>query len=224
MIGLQTDAYYKLLAETALQNWNIVLLRDELFASEIAVSAVWQTPRNGKAGGGIIVGMPLLTVEDPDAPGPELTANLIFTVLEQPDMNTTGLFSEDVVFLILQILHEFATAQNCTLYAKGSVVTPNRDFEGIRGYNVRLEARLAGGGAIPAATPVITFAADTATITCATGGAAIYYTTDGSFPSSANAAAQVYAAPVAVASGATVRAAAYANNFNGSNVTQAIAP
>ena len=52
-------------------------------------------------------------------------------------------------------------------------------------------------------------------LSCATQGAAIWYTTDGSYPSPANTAAILYEGPIlGLDSGTTVRAAAYATALN----------
>jgi hypothetical protein len=48
----------------------------------------------------------------------------------------------------------------------------------------------------------------------------IWYTTDGSYPSSANAAAIQYSAPFAQATAATIRAAAEKVNLQQSNVRE----
>jgi hypothetical protein len=62
------------------------------------------------------------------------------------------------------------------------------------------------------ATPVMTYSAGNVTITCATAGATIRYTTDGSQPTTSSTA---YSAPIAVASNAetAIRAQAFATNF-----------
>lgn len=52
------------------------------------------------------------------------------------------------------------------------------------------------------------------TLTCGTAGATIYYTTDGSFPGSANANVSTYSAPFSPGSGTVVRAAAEKADLN----------
>jgi hypothetical protein len=70
-------------------------------------------------------------------------------------------------------------------------------------------------------TPVLTLSATGAaalTLTCATAGAAIRYTTDGSYPSPSKT---LYTAPIAgLAAGTIVRAAAYATGLNPGDVTE----
>jgi hypothetical protein len=74
------------------------------------------------------------------------------------------------------------------------------------------------------ATPTIVIAGGDATITCGTAGAVIYYTTDGvTYPSLKNEA-QVYGAPVAIASGSTIFAVATLAGADDSDVAGAVAP
>ncbi len=77
----------------------------------------------------------------------------------------------------------------------------------------------------PAATPYFTpgggtySGAQTVTITSASSGTSIRYTTDGSTPS--ETAGTVYAGPVTIASGATLQAIAYGSGFTASGVAGA---
>jgi hypothetical protein len=61
----------------------------------------------------------------------------------------------------------------------------------------------------------------TITLTCATSGAAIYRTLDGSYPWSGNAQATLYAAPFAVASAALLRAVAHKTGMVASDAAAA---
>lgn len=56
------------------------------------------------------------------------------------------------------------------------------------------------------------------TMSCATTGAAIYYTTDGTYPSAQNSTATLYTAPTTISG--TINAVAYKANCIASNVTQ----
>ncbi len=70
---------------------------------------------------------------------------------------------------------------------------------------------------VPAAAPVIEIKDDTMTMTSATAGAVIRYTTDGSAPTKDSA---VYAGPITIEKGTTVKAFSTANGYNASAVTQ----
>lgn len=221
---IQQDVFTKLKVESYFANINVVLLREKLFESEVQLAAVWQTVTNGKSGLGIIVGMPVVGVEDSDAPGPELLAKLPVIVLEEPNINSSGdgvgIVSEDVAIQVLKKLHQFALAQNLTIYARGDCMTPNRDYEGIRGYNLQFELRYEEGVNPKVASPAWAVGGGSLTLTNGTAGAAIYYTTDGSFPWNGGTGT-LYAAPINIsglASGTVIRWAAWLANYDGSDV------
>lgn len=72
---------------------------------------------------------------------------------------------------------------------------------------------------IPAVeTPEITITSGTATITCATEGATIYYTTNGSTPTTSSS---VYSTGVSVAAGVTIKAIAVKDGYRNSEVASA---
>jgi hypothetical protein len=56
------------------------------------------------------------------------------------------------------------------------------------------------------------------TLACATAGAAIYYTVDGTYPSSKASNGTLYTAPFTAPSGSTVRAAAELSGYQQSQV------
>ena len=70
---------------------------------------------------------------------------------------------------------------------------------------------------VPAAAPVIQISNGTMTMSCATPGATIRYTTNGTSPMNSGT---VYSGAVTVAKGTTVKAYAIANGYNASAVTQ----
>lgn len=92
--------------------------------------------------------------------------------------------------------------------------------EGARGkrcaYEVQCAQRIEAG---EDCAPVVgSYAAGDVTLTCATSGASIYYTTDGSYPGSANTAAQSYSAPFPASSGTIVRATAEKSGLFASDI------
>jgi hypothetical protein len=95
---------------------------------------------------------------------------------------------------------------------------------GFTGSDVASATYIIDSTATPAATPTFSPVAGTypaaqnVTITCATGGATIYYTTDGSAPTVASA---VYSAPVNVAASLTLKAIATASGHTTSAVGSA---
>ena len=100
----------------------------------------------------------------------------------------------------------FTVTQSCTVRAVTVV-----NWNGIRSSGASAKVDY-----IPAAAPKLTMDGDTMTMTCATAGATIRYTTDGSAP---NANSKAYSAPITVPKGTTVKAVAFANGYNMSAVS-----
>jgi hypothetical protein len=64
-------------------------------------------------------------------------------------------------------------------------------------------------------------APQTVTLTCATSGAAIYYTLDGTYPWSGNEEAEEYTAPIEIPTAALLRACAFKDDYTASDVAAA---
>jgi hypothetical protein len=105
-------------------------------------------------------------------------------------------------------------------YARNPIESINNDLPpGNNGYEVEHRMRWGVSSGEKVARPTVNVAAGEATITCATAGAAIRYTLDGSAPSAGNAAALVYADPFAVEVGNVIRTAASKADFFESDTT-----
>jgi len=229
LIQIQCDCFAKLVAEPCFRDFNIVKLREKLFESEVALATVWQTPgQTGKSGLGIVVGMPVATIEDADAPGPELCAHLPFIVLEEPNINQaitgTRTNCETVASSILRTLHRFALAQNLTVWADSDAISPNRDYEGIRGYNLKFKVRYSEDENPKSSTPSVSLAGDIVTLSTPDNGAVIWYTTDRTFPTPDNTTATQYSQPFTVASGTLVRVTSWLAGSDGSDCRNVVAP
>ncbi|MFA5865714.1 MAG: chitobiase/beta-hexosaminidase C-terminal domain-containing protein [Phycisphaerae bacterium] len=104
---------------------------------------------------------------------------------------------------------------NLTFYAWANPTYPSAEwfFDDIR---VNSGIDLTGGNPVPVATPVFTprnmviSGPTPITITCATAGSSIYYTTDGTTPTTASA---LYTGPVTVNPGTTLTAKAFAGEL-----------
>jgi hypothetical protein len=93
---------------------------------------------------------------------------------------------------------------------------------------VSLTCRTAGGlyvagstVATPVAAPSSGAVPQTVTLTCATPGAAIFYTTDGKQPSPLGASSTLYTAPIGIASAATLKARAWLAGYTASSTLTA---
>lgn len=224
----QEDFFGRLLASPDLAEVEILLQRKGVTESDIetALSVLNSRVEGGKIGACVIIIMPSLTPVSEDVPGPLYSINMVVQVIEQPMFNTgatgTNLTAEQLAQKVRMLFQHFSNGQGGTYAFAG--MEPIAVAEGQISYGVRFQ-RQAGDTAaqivtMPSISSTGPAAPATVTITCATAAAAIYYTTDGSYPSSANEAATLYAAPFVQATAATIRAAAEKTGLQQSNVRQ----
>lgn len=226
---IQPDIFNKLASEPYFAAISLFQIRKERFQSEIdeaLSSATFDAGQSGKLPGATIeVLMPLIKTNLVNAPGPVVTLEQRLTVKENPQINLAAggvnLTAEEIAVEILQTLHLFYLGGICqALYPAAHAIVPNKAFTGLVAYDVVLEATFnltplarTGCPAPPTESGLtLTFTAPTSD-----PDATIYFTTDGSFPGAGNAAATEYSSPFAVASGTTVRWAAYAEGKLGSS-------
>ena len=111
------------------------------------------------------------------------------------------------------------TSHNFGPYAKSNMTGSNAS-----NYNFFLDIFATTGGTPLCATPAITpesgtyYEVQSVEISCSTEGATIYYTTDGTTPTSGS---PVYSAPITVAENMTVKAIAMKEGYDSSNVATA---
>lgn len=236
LVSLQNDLFGLLMSAPALNSVNIVLERKLLGQSEIQLDTVWQTVRNTRSGTGILIEMPTVEVPGEQAVGPKQNIRPSFVVFQNGDAALTpdtgsGLYAETLAQLVLDVLHMQEIQGIGTLYAINRTIEPARDYEFINAYRVFLFLKSAQANQTNRTAPVtITNNSGTVTLTCATSGADIYYTTDGSFPDKAaldpvsgaaiNISSKLYSTPFAVNTGDVVRAAAYAFGYNAGQIAR----
>jgi hypothetical protein len=225
-VTLQTDATDKLLSEPRLASINIFSQRKALIDGIADEATVWFAERNGRSGCGIMVEMPTIDVPAPNVPGPEYMLNLTCLVVEQPDNNMspmTGTLksAEEVAQMVLETFHAWLVPGIGALYAGDNAITPETGIDGVVAYRVRMSVRQQRTQTSKVATPGIAAEGTTITLSCATTGATIYYTTDESFPGSGNDAAIEYVAPFEAVDGQVIRAAGYLADYIGSDVLKA---
>lgn len=172
---------------------------------------------NGKVGSVVIVNMPTLLPDSPNAPGPRYDTVYRVQVIDWPMVRRqstggTGCSADEIGDRLRQILHRFTMGRGQTIYFGGQ--EPVNVPDGKVSYSLRFKRQsqdlppvaVASIGISPSGPGPVTV-----TLTCATVGAAIYYTTDGSYPGSNPVAcptAVLYTGPFAVVAGTTLRAAA----------------
>jgi hypothetical protein len=225
--SVQPDVYNKLLSEAYFANIAIFATREKRLDTEVNKALSGLQSRNGKSGATIEVLMPTLRTALPDTAGPVCVLEQKFIVKEQPTVNLgangTGLTCEQIAVNLAQTFQLFFLGGPMQgFYAAPSFykyVEAGRDkpFVAIQ---VELNATFVLTPLQRTAAPAAAAAAQTVTLTDEQpgGGSAIYYTTDGSFPGSGNPNAMEYTTPFTVASGTTVRTAAYNGALQGSMV------
>lgn len=176
---------------------------------------------SGKAGLLVIVMMSEGEVPQPGGPGPALELLQVIRVIENPMINEgadgTGVTAEEVATNVLGALHQWTNDGRQALYPAKSAMKEVNLANGL-GYDVTFKRLLPLAPRTAVARPVITVADPSMTITCATSGAAIYYTTDGSFPSPLNGTLYSGAVDVGeLADGTLIRAAAFKSPLRGSD-------
>lgn len=225
-VQLQDDLYAAALEITALQGVNIVQFRKLRLQSEINLAALWETPRNGTSGAGILVEMPTIEVPRPNLPGPEHELKITFAVVEEPNMNLTptvgtGLSAEEICERLLDTFHGYQIEGIGSLYADARAIEPANDFPNVVAYRVAFKLRSPRNQTQRVQLPSVSSANNgQVTLANVTDGATIYYTTDGSFPGPSNPTALQYSGTFDASSVQTVRWAAYLDGCDNSNVGQ----
>lgn len=230
-LQLQLDIAAFLDAHSRFQHVPIVCaFRDEaagdaLIDDVIKKSLGGQLPKNGRFGLCVAISFPTAVTTAQDAPGPIENFSLFIQVIEHTGNNKaaqtgTGIRSDDLYEDIKRMLH-----LHCHDGVHDLIVTRGEQDEEMprpmRGFIIELESKAHVLEEMKkVSTPQVGVNDPMMSITCATDGAAIYWTHDGSFPSPANPTAQAYTAPVDVGElpgGTLIRAAAYLEGRRGSD-------
>lgn len=189
-----------------------------------------------KQGITILLPLPELRTIDKDVPGPVCELVIKAWVLENPMLNAgpngSGMTAEECAVLILQLGHLFRLNAYTLLYADREAMKEleidENDFPhaGL-GYVVSLTATLPLNVIEKVSEPAVNVSGGQVTVTCATSGAQIWLTLDGSFPHARETFAMPYAAAfTAPPSGTMIRAAAYlpGSDLEGSDIAEVIVP
>lgn len=225
----QEDIHGRLAADTYFADLPVLLARKGVTDSDIEIAlSTLNAGGTGKIGAVAVVLMPTLRAEPDNVPAPVYVVQHTVQVIEDP------LFSQDATSGVLKSAEEIAHRVRLLLNwfnpgGAGSLAFDGMDPAEVKSgvsYLVRFSRRTGDDELARVATPVVSAdsasAPATVTLTCATSGAAIYYTTDGSYPSSANDDATLYSTPFSQPTAATIRAAAEKSGLQQSNVSQLI--
>lgn len=172
----------------------------------------------GKGGASVQVLMPLVDAESTDARGPLIQNAITVRVQELPvhnmGPNGTQKSAEDIADNVVRLLHLFNPGKGNVVYGAPDLMTPTAEFDPRVTIDCRFLQQGAMGGREKVQPVTLTAAGYQVTLTTATSGASLYYSTDGAYP------ATLYTAPFTVAAGTTVRAVATKTGLDASNVRE----
>lgn len=176
-------------------------------------------PKNGKCGLAVVISSGQAKVIAQTTPGPVEDFSFMLQVIEHKGNNKaastgTGIRCDELGETIKRLLHLW-----CHDDAHEVIVTASEEDDSIaskerRGWIIAVESKAhALEPLIKVARPNIATGGGLLALSCATAGAEIYFTTNGSFPAATNTAAAIlYSGPVdisALPAGTLIRAAAY---------------
>jgi hypothetical protein len=251
IIQVQKDLYGLLMSAPQLATINIIEERKFIVESMVEMDAIWQTvrPLSGinYSGNGLLIEVPDIICDSDGVSGPPQQVELSFVSFQNGDaafipptevdgkmIAGGGLFAEQIEQFLIDIVHLLTLGGIGTMKVVARFSSPAKDYPGINARRTKI-IMTPKQTQQTARTSLVTvsIANNLATLTCATAGAAIYYTLDGSFPSNptiaikplsvtdatpngepVNPQSTLYVAPFAVQSGQCIRAAAYMNGFN----------
>jgi hypothetical protein len=178
-----------------------------------------------KIGLAVIVMQPKIPRAEKNLPGPVVRVEQNIQVIEQVLLNRSASGTEipaNVATLrVLAALHQQVMGRSI-LYADQKPVEPLPGKKGYVTYLVTVYAEQLSASTVARVAP-LAFGLDgdgDLLITTDTSGAAIYYTTDGSFPGPSNAEATLYSGAVPITDNLTIRAAAYLSPLNPSSISE----
>jgi hypothetical protein len=226
-IQLQDDIYFAALSIEPLRQVNIVKYRKLREQAEISWATIWQMPRNGCSGAGILCELPTWEVEHSSLPGPERHLILSFLVVEEPNINFTptvgtGISAEEISETLLDSFHNLYISGIGNLVAERVPIKPSEDFPGCVSYRVSLRVRCPRTQSPRVPIPRLVSVNGVITFSNQESGdnADIYYTTDVSAPVPDNPAATKYSGSFDASKIKTIRWAARKSGYNLGNMDQ----
>ena len=186
------------------------------------------TKTNGKSGLGVLIPMPEVRVESQmqGIPGPQINVRISVQIIENETINRgergTGITAESLAFTVLALGHLFQCRATMILIADEKAIELaelDDEMAGTVAYQVNFTSPMSTQPFAKCTAPTPAWTAGTLTISGMIG-ADTWFTLDGSYPRPGVQAAQLYAAPVAVPEGTTIRAATYLTDYTGSDISE----
>lgn len=206
-----------------------LLRRQQTYVGDVLSNALAGiSQKDGKAGACVIVGIPeVVTDAEQGQGGGLLKVRVPVEVVENELFNRgemgTGKFVDEIaatVYAALKGVQWGSLDMTGPLFADASPIMPVKGEAGDANLHTMVRLGCLWGLTFDArcAFPVISeVAAGTFALGCATPGATVWYTMDGSYPFAGNPQAQAFEEPVTISVTTTVRAIAYADGLDPSN-------
>ncbi len=220
LVRAQETLTYLLASTESLKNVTVKSYRRMRLANEIDFRVLITSQRNGRAGAGILVAMPVADAMHTNVSGPVMDWTFPVVFIEEPIVNLdpiagTLIDAETGAQLLMDALHLFSDEWVGTFYVKGRAMEQEKEytFPGCLAYRVSLG--LSAGKNVQTervSMLQISVASGLATITSATSDAVIKFTLDETFPASdegGNPSSFLYTAPITVEAGDVIRAIGY---------------
>lgn len=152
--------------------------------------------RNGRKGISVIIGMPEIAKVEPNVRALTGAMTLVIEIHENIMINMgaegTGKGCEDFAYAVAELLNQQPFGYWSAMRVVSILPAPEAVLSQKVVYNVTVKTDLRRALKPKVALPSVVVSGPLVTVTCATAGAAIYYTTNGSMPGAANATAVVY--------------------------------
>lgn len=230
LVRFQQELTEGLLSWDALDRINIVQWRKLRLDSEIKQDTVWNTPRNGRSGCGVLVEMPIIEVPQSPAPGPTELFTIGLLAIEEPNLNFapetgTQMDAESVARLLRKFVHQWFQADVGELYVAEIGTRPVEEFPGLVAYRTTASVLLIDDVFPRLNSPVLSEPNPLELRLENPAGqedAEIYFTLDDTFPGLGNPIAQKWEGNnFSVESGTVIRYAAWQAGYLPSHVHRA---
>jgi hypothetical protein len=229
ILQLQEYLFKGLLSCGLFDRFNIVLERQFLAQSELAVETLWLTARqpDGPVGAGLYVEMPRLQVPKPNSLQRNLLASIV--AIENRNINLlstgTGTSCEELAELALDFMFGWVLGFSSGLTPDAGAITPATDLlqgDGLVVLRASVSMRREHRPWMRCDIPWISQAPD-GTYTLGNGAnspdADIYYSLDRSLPGRANLKAKLYQGPLDLQVGQIITFAAWRPNLLPSHIS-----
>jgi hypothetical protein len=228
----QEDLYQRALADEFLAGVAIIKRDEGDIETDIVDALGVLNKRGGKIGACVLVYQPIAEPASAEVVGGVLNIDFTFLVMENPTLNRgsggTQLAALTIARRLVGLFHLYHPRKVIgTLTMQPGAIVPVQLPVAPVAYEVRFSAQEdLYTPTIRVTTPTITpnsgAAPQSVTLACATSGASIYYTLDGTHPYAGNPSAELYTGtPVDVATAATLRAGAFKTGLIASDVNAA---